>query len=58
MFGLLLKAVESYAIDPGLIPGRFQLRQESGVGQKIEIRQFFFIFQKIEILIQVLIKPT
>ena len=35
MFGLLVKVVGSFAVDPGLIPGSSQLRQESGAGQEI-----------------------
>ena len=48
MFGLLVKVVESYVVDQGSIPGRLQLRQESGVGQKIEILQFFLFFKNLK----------
>ena len=45
---------------PGSIPGGFQLRQKSVVGQEIMNWKFcnFFMFYKLEILIQVLIEPT
>ena len=35
MFGLLVKVIGSFAVDPGSIPGSFQLRQKSVVGQEI-----------------------
>ena len=37
MFGLLVKVVGSYTIDPGSIPGSLKLRQKSVVGQELEI---------------------
>ena len=44
MFGLLVKVVGSYAVDPGSIPGSSKLRQKSVVEQQIanlEIWDFF-----------------
>ena len=59
MFGLLVKVVggSSFSsVDPVLIPGSLQLRQKSGVGpsvgQEIANSAIFYIFLKIEILIQ------
>ena len=58
MFGLLVKVVGSSAVDTGSIPDSSKLRQKSVVGQEIANSAIFFIFYKLEILIQVLIKPT
>ena len=41
MFGLMVKVVESPAVDPSSISGSLQLRQKSGVGQEIENFEFF-----------------
>ena len=47
MFGILVKVVGSSAIDPGLIPGSLQLRQESGILQEIA-NSAIFIFLKLK----------
>ena len=48
MFGLLVKVVGSYAVDPGSIPGNSKLRQKSVVGQELQICKFGN-FLKLEI---------
>ena len=45
MFGLLVKVVETYAKDPGSIPGNLQLRQKSVVGQEIANLQIWRFFK-------------
>ena len=47
MFGLLVKVVGSYAVDPGSIPGSSKLRQKSVVGQEIANLQIWD-FLKLE----------
>ena len=51
VFGLLVKLVGSYTVDPGLIPGSSKLRQKSVVGQEIANLQIWD-FLKLEFLIQ------
>ena len=59
MFGLLVKVVGIFAIDPGSIPDSSQLRQKSGVGRKLQILQkIYYSLVFFEILFQVLIEPT
>ena len=43
VFGLLVKVIGSFAIDPGLILASWQLRQNCVVGQKFQILSFFKI---------------
>ena len=53
MFGLLVKVVGSYVVDPGSIPGSLKLRQKSVVGQEIENLQIWD-FLKLEIFSPIL----
>ena len=48
MFGLLVKVVGSYTVDPGSIPGSLKLRQKSVVGREIANLQIWD-FLKLEI---------
>ena len=47
MFGLLVKVVGSSSIDPDLIPGSSQFRQESGIGQEIASSAIVLFFRNL-----------